>query len=102
MRNKVKFLGFIALVAVMVVFAGCVTNTTVGGTADGLGLINPGRATVTEGATEIASYSVILGLITSGYEEYFTAVSEALAAGRTVTTVTTWLVFLTRTTAYAR
>ena len=96
-----KFLGIIALVAVMMVLAGCATNSSLGGTADAHGLISSAKIAA-EGATEIASYNVILGLITSGYEEYAAAVNAAIASGKTISSVTTWKMFLVTTTAYAK
>jgi hypothetical protein len=90
MKNFVKLFGIIALVAVMVSVTGCVTATTIGGTGDGHGLFSGGGAAVavTTGATEIASYKVILGLFDAGYADYATAVKAAAAEGKKITTVT--------------
>ena len=51
---------------------GCVTATSIGGTSDPHGLLGGGAANtaVTEGAQEIASYTVIVGLVESGYADY--------------------------------
>ncbi|MDR0731303.1 MAG: hypothetical protein LBF63_06505, partial [Treponema sp.] len=57
---------------------------------------------VADNAEEIASYSVILGLVDSGYEAYAAAVKEAEAAGKKITTITKWFFVLTKTTAYTR
>jgi len=105
MKNKFKILGIIALVAVMVTVTGCVTGTSIGGTADGHGLFSGGGAktAVTEGATEIASYSVILGLFDSGYAQYASAVKAAEAQGKQVFSVTTqYLGIFATITAYAK
>ena len=100
MKNGLKILGIIALVAVMVSVTGCATGSSIGGTADAHGLIS--KAKVVADGTEIASYSVILGLLDSGYDDYAAKVREAEASGKKITTVTTWLLFLTKTVAYAK
>jgi hypothetical protein len=79
--------GLIALAAV-ITFAGCATTSSVGGTVDSHGLLSSANA-AGSGGEVIASYSVILGLFDSGYENYVTAVKEAEAAGKLVTSVTT-------------
>jgi len=100
MKNFVKIFGIIALIAVMVSVTGCVTNSTIGGTADSHGLFS--SAKVVADGEEIASYSVILGLFTSGYANYATAVRAAESSGRQITSTTTWLVILRKTTAFAK
>ena len=104
MKNFGKLFGIIALVAVMGLVTGCVTATTIGGTGDGHGLFSGGKAAaaVTDGASEIASYSVILGIVDSGYPEYAEAVKAAQAEGKKITTTTKWLLFLNKVTAYAQ
>ena len=102
MKSFIKFLWIVALVMGMVFFAGCVTNTTIGGTSDAHGLFASGADIVSDGRMEIASYSVILGLFTSGYSEYAAAVEAAIAQGRHVSSVTKTYLFITTTTAYAR
>jgi hypothetical protein len=101
MKNKFKIFGIIALIAVMVSVSGCAILSSVGGTADPHGLISQAKV-ASEGAVEIASYSVILGLIDAGYKEYDAKVKAAEASGKQITTVTTFLFVLTKTTAYAR
>ena len=104
MKNNFKLLGIIALVAVMVSVSGCAVMSTVGGSTDMHGFFSssPRNVSSAVGGTEIASYSVILGLFDSGYADYATKVKAAEDAGRKITTVTTWLVFIVKTTAYAR
>ena len=104
MKNIKKLIGIIALMAVIVTFGACVTNTTMGGTADihGAFSANKKAEVLTAGATEIASYKVVLGLVDSGYEQYNAAVNEALASGKQVFTVTKVLFFSTRITAYVK
>jgi len=99
-----RFLGVIALVAIMVSFSGCALLSSIGGTADLHGLFSGGAATkaITEGATEIASYSNILWLFDSGYAEYTAAVKKATAEGKQVHSVTKWMLILCKTTAYAQ
>jgi len=100
-----RFLGIIALIAVMGLFTGCVTATSIGGTADPHGLFSGGSAAEVVsggGASVIASYSVILNIVDSGYEAYAVAVKAAEAEGKKITTTTKWLVFLTKITAYAQ
>jgi hypothetical protein len=102
MANKRLARGMLVSVLVFgFVFAGCATASSIGGTADAHGLISKAKV-VSDNAQEIASYSVILGLVDSGYEAYAASVQEAEASGKKVTTVTKWLVFLTKTTAYAK
>jgi hypothetical protein len=102
MANKKLFLGMLGMVlALGLVLGSCATASSIGGTSDAHGLISKAPV-VADGASEIASYSVILGLLDSGYPEYAAAVKNAEDAGKKVTTVTKWLIFLTKTTAYAR
>jgi hypothetical protein len=105
MKNRFKILGIIALVAVMVSVTGCVTASSIGGTGDGHGLFSGGaaRTAVTEGATEIASYSVILMLFDAGYADYAAKVKSAEASGKQITTTTTWYFgIFSKITAYAK
>jgi len=101
MKNLFKIFGIIALVAVMVTVSGCATASSLGGTADAHGLFSQAKAAA-EGGKEIASYSVILGLFDSGYPEYVKKVNAAIAEGKSVSTVTTFLIFLTKTVAYVK
>ena len=82
----------------------CATNSSIGGSAGPHGFFtgNGAAATNMEGATEIASYSVILNIVDSGYAEYDAAVKAAIASGKQVTSVTRWMLVMTRTTAYAK
>jgi hypothetical protein len=101
-NNKFFVLGMVVItLAFGLILGSCATASSIGGTSDMHGLISKAPV-VAEGAEEIASYSVIIGLVDSGYEEYAAAVKEAEAAGKKITTVTKWLVFLTKTTAYAK
>jgi hypothetical protein len=102
MKNRFKLFGIIALVAVM--FTGCAMLSTINGTADPQGFFTGNGATnkAIEGFTEVGSYTVILGIVTSGYDEYVAAVNAAAAQGRQIRSVTKWLFVMTRTTAYAR
>ena len=100
-----KILGIIALVAVMVSVTGCVTASSIGGTADAHGLFSGGgaREAVTEGTTEIASYSVILGLFDAGYGDYATKVKAAETSGKQITTTTTaYFGIVKKITAYTK
>jgi hypothetical protein len=101
-KNKCFVLGVLVItLAFGLVLGSCATASSIGGTGDAHGLISKAKV-VADGVEEIASYSVILGLVDSGYEEYAATVKEAEAAGKQITTVTTWLVFITKTTAYAK
>ena len=104
MKNKFKLLALIALVAVMVSVTGCVTASSIGGTAGPHGFFtgNGAGKVNTDGATEIGSYSVILGIVDSGYEAYDAAVKAAISSGKQVTSTTTWLFVLYKVTAYAK
>jgi hypothetical protein len=104
MKTKGVF-GLAIIVAVIGILSiSCVTASSIGGTIDGHGLFSGGGAkvAVTEGAQEIASYSNILGLVDTGYADYAAKVKEAEAAGKQVTSTTTWLLIMTKTTAYAK
>ena len=80
----------------------CATTTSIGGTSGPHGLFggNSSANLLTAGAQEIGSYSVILGLVDSGYAEFAAAVRQAEADGRTVVSVTRSFIFLTRVTAF--
>ena len=82
--------------------SGCATTSSIGGTSDPHGLFVSGAKVVAEGAEEIASYSVILGIVDSGYAEYAAAVKKAESEGKTVTTVTTFYFVFSKITAYAQ
>jgi hypothetical protein len=97
-----RLLGIIALVAIMVSVSGCAILSSVGGTAEPHGLFVSGAKNVAEGATEIASYSVILMIVDTGYADYLTAVKAAEAEGKKITAITNWMVFLTKAAAYAQ
>jgi len=99
MANK-KFL-FVLCVLVVLLFAGCVTWSAVGGTGDphGLFTLSPKAGA---GAEPIASYSVILGLFDSGYDVYVSAVKKADGEGKVISSVTkNYLGIFIKTTAYA-
>ena len=104
MKNQFKMFGIIAIVAIIgFSMASCATASSVGGASGPHGIIsgNGSASTLTGNAQEIASYSVILGIIDSNYAEYVQAVKSAEAAGRSVTSVTKWMLFTVKTTAYA-
>jgi len=101
MKKFSKLFLIIALVAVMVSFAGCVTTTSIGGTSDAHGLFSRAKAAVASG-TEIASYSVIMGLFDAGYTGYAASVKTAEAQGKQITTVTKYYYFYYTTKAYAK
>jgi len=99
-----KKFGVLVLVGAMVIASGlasCATASSIGGTADAHGLLSEAPV-VADGASEIASYTVILGLLDSGYKDYAAKVREAEAAGKKITTVTKWYYVLITTTAYAK
>jgi hypothetical protein len=94
-----KFLVLGAVLALL--FTGCATVSSIGGTIDAHGLISSANV-VSSGAAVIGSYSIILGLFDSGYETYVAAVKQAEASGKTIVSVTTqYFGFLTKITAYA-
>ena len=104
MKNLLKPFGIIVIVAIIGLSMGsCATATTIGGAAGGHGFFtgNGAATALTEGAEEIASYSIILGIVDSGYAEYAAAVKQAEAAGKQIVSVTKWLLFLNKVTAYA-
>jgi len=101
MKNLYKFIGIIALAAVIVSMSGCAVLTTTGGTGDPHGIFTFSE-TASKDATEVASYTVVLGLFDIGYAEYDTKVKDAVNRGRKVTSVTKFYYFFTTTTAYAR
>jgi hypothetical protein len=102
MKNYKTILGVLGMVLALGVLAGCATGSSIGGTSDPHGLISSAYA-VTDGAAEIASYSVILGLLDTGYPSYVDTVKAAEASGKQVTSVTTqYLGFFTKITAYAK
>jgi hypothetical protein len=55
-----------------------------------------------EGATEIATYTIILGYFDIGYDDYAAKVKEAEAAGKQIFSVTRWYYFMNKVTAYAK
>jgi hypothetical protein len=88
----------------LVVATGCVTATSIGGTADGHGLFGgyPAARHATSDGSEIASYTVVLGLFDARHADYAEAVKKARAQGKTITTKTMWFILATKTTAYAQ
>jgi hypothetical protein len=91
----------LAIVMSATLFASCATASSIGGTSDVHGLISSAKE-VSNGAEEIGSYSVLIGLLDSGYAEYVAAVKAAEASGKKIVTVTTqYLTFFTKVTAYA-
>lgn len=84
--------------------ASCATASSIGGTSDPHGIFTGNGSTdvAVEGATEIANYTVILGIVDSGYAEYDAAVKAAQASGKKVSSVTKWYLVMTKTTAYAK
>jgi hypothetical protein len=101
--SKMLFAGMTAMVlAFGLSLTGCATHSSIGGTADVHGLLSKAPV-VAEGAQEIASYSVIMWLIDSGYENYAAAVKKAESGGKKVTSVTkSYFGFFTKVTAYAQ
>jgi hypothetical protein len=104
MKSLRNTLSGIIAAGLLSVATGCVTNTTIGGAADYHGLFSgyPAADHVTKNATELGSYSVILNLFDAGHAEYAEKIKAAEAQGKKVTTKTTWYVFFTTTTAYAK
>jgi hypothetical protein len=101
MKNIYKLIGIIALAAVMVSVPGCAILTTTGGTGDPHGIFTF-TETASKDATELGSYTVILGLVDIGYADYDAKVKDAINRGRKVTSVTKYYYFFSTTTAYAR
>jgi hypothetical protein len=104
MKKFFSLLVIASMLAAIFTMTGCVTASSINGTADIHGLFSGGgaKAAVTNGAQEIASYSNILGLFDSGYADYVAKVDAALAAGKKVTTTQTFLFVMFKYTAYAK
>ena len=108
MKNAGKIFGIIALIAIIgLTMAGCVTATSIGGMEgrkEGHGLFSggAGKTAATAGQQEIGSYTTWLGLFDSGYDDFAASVKQAVAAGKKVTNVYTWLLVGRRITAYAQ
>jgi hypothetical protein len=100
---KKTLFSFIAAAA-LVVATGCVTQTTIGGTADRHGLFGgySAASNTTGDSTEIASYTVVFGLFDAGHADYAAKVKAAEAQGKKITTKTMWFILATKTTAYAK
>ena len=100
----------VLLLAVVLVLgltmSSCVTGSNIAGhTSYGHGFFTIGSSGMAEaiGATEIGSYKIILGLISSGFPEYSKAISDALAEGKQVSVERVDLLGLVITyTAYAK
>jgi hypothetical protein len=100
-KKSVLFSVLLAVGIITTSLASCATISSVGGTADTHGLFS-GAVAAANGASEIASYSIILGLVDVGYDSYVSAVRQAEASGKVVTSMTRWyLGFVTKVTAYA-
>jgi len=84
------------LVAVGLSFTGCAHHATRNGVNTPLGVLTSAGA-VQDDRAVIASYTIILGLITSGYEEFLRA-----TAGRDFDLVSRWMVFTTTVKAVER
>ena len=97
--KKFKIIAVLLLVGFL--FASCATASSVGGVSGPHGLFTGNGAASNVVGTEIASYSVILGIVDSGYADYVTAVKAAEASGKKITSVTKNMIFLVKTTAYA-
>jgi hypothetical protein len=100
MANKKFLLVFCVLTGLL--FFSCATASSIGGTVDPHGLISSAKQ-ASSGSDVIASYSVILGLVDSGYEAYVSAVKKAEADGKTIISVRTdYLGVYIKITAYAK
>ena len=95
---------FLLMLFAAFTMTGCVTLSTVGSTSDPHGLFGSAatKKAVTSDATEVASYTVILGLVDSGYEDYVAKVKKAEASGKKITSTTTSYILVSKTTAFAR
>ena len=105
MKNLFKLLGIIAVIAVIgFTMASCATNSSIGGAAGPHGFFtgNSAANAATSGATVLGSYTVILGLFDSGFEQYAVSVKAAQEAGKQVYSVTQWIYIGYKTTAYAK
>ena len=102
--KKLSLLVLVVMLAAFFTLTGCVTASSINGSATTHGLLsgNNAKTAVTAGAQEIASYTNILFLFDSGYEDYVAKVNAALAAGKKVTTTETYLFVMFKYTAYAR
>ena len=104
MKKTNKLLGLVGALAIAAIATGCVTGTNIGGASGSHGLLtgHGAAADANRGGTEIASYTVILGLIDAGHADYAAKVKAAEDQGKKVTSKTVWYVFATKTTAYAK
>jgi hypothetical protein len=105
MKNLFKTLMIIALIAMISLSAiSCATASAASGAIGVHGLISGGKNSklLTEGFTEIASYSTILFLVDTGYDEYAKKVREAQAAGKKISSIVTNYFVMYKTTAYAK
>ncbi|MDR1288683.1 MAG: hypothetical protein LBK08_13835 [Treponema sp.] len=104
MKKLFSLLVITTVLAVIFAMTGCVTASSINGTADTHGLFSGGgaKALVSDGAEQIASYLNIIGLFDTGYTDYVASVNEALAAGKKVTTTKTWYYVMVKHTAYAK
>ena len=101
MKNFIKLLGIIALVAVVGFSAMGCTTTSYNGTTDPHGLFSTAGA-VRDDSTEVANYYVVLGLFNLGWDDYAAKVKAAEAQGKQLRSVSTWWFFFTSTTAYVK
>lgn len=97
-----KKIMIVIVIITIALLTSCVTQTAIGGTSDPHGLFKVNAREVSEGRMEIASYNVILGLVTTGYPEYVAAVEAVVSQGKEITSVTKDYVFFIKTTAYAK
>ena len=101
MKSLYKFIGIIAFTAIIVSVSGCAIFTTTGDTGEIHGIFTYSE-TASKDATEIASYTVVLGWFDIGYAEYDAKVKEAVNRGRKITSVTRHYFVFSTTTAYER
>jgi hypothetical protein len=97
----------VAVMASVVMFAmiGCTPVTSIGGgQTNSHGLLSSfgSAAQAAGGDSEIGTYTTWLGLFDSGFSDYASAVKQAHADGKVITSTNTWFVFFTKTTAYAK
>ncbi|WP_461256299.1 hypothetical protein [Treponema sp. R80B11-R83G3] len=108
MKNVFKIFGIIAMVAVMVSFTGCATNSSIGGTAEVHGWLSSLISSSTinilaqEGGEEVANFWVIIGTLDIGYKNYANKVKAAENRGKKITTVVTNYLVVAIIKAYAR
>jgi len=90
MKNTIKIIGIIVMVAVIGLTMTSCTTTTIGGACSYHGIISGlfEPKVLTDDAQKIESYIIVLSLIDIGFSEYAKKVKAADRAGKKITSVT--------------